>query len=76
MVKLKWCAHMPEVTRNTKLLCPYICRVEQNICRIAAENEFRECKGKQQQHSQSRILVVLPAYPICNHKVRAHGNDE
>lgn len=25
---------------------------------------------------ESRILIVLPAYPVCNHKIRAHGNDE
>jgi hypothetical protein len=38
--------------------------------------ELSEGRGKQQQHSQSRILIILPAYPVCNHKVRAHGNDE
>lgn len=41
------------------------------VCRAKRIPEFRLLPGY-----ESRILVVLPAYPVCNHKVRAHGNDE
>jgi len=37
---------------------------------------LKKSRETEEEHSRSRVLVVLPAHPVRDHKIRAHGNDE